>query len=323
MRPRALVCVLFACVAWTRAVAQPSVAWSSNKKPGPIVVAPGQILTLYVAGIKASFASPVVAASLPLPVSLSGISVTIRSPSQSYEAPMFSVATMDPCASTQTGGAGCPVTAITIQAPYEISSPNGTTVFPPLDLSIAEDGVSGPSYPLNAQADNIHILTTCDAVVSLSASPSGGCTPLVVHARGALVTPNSPLEPGETVSIYATGLGSTYPIIASGAPSPTPPAPASAIAGGVYGINLGPSPSFQRCESCFPPPNIGDASFVGLAPGYVGLYQINFPIPPVPLGTSYCGVVAGLAVLSNFTITINGFDSFDGAGLCVDTGSHS
>jgi uncharacterized protein (TIGR03437 family) len=323
MRRWASVCLVLASLTGTEAGAQPSVSWSGYTRPGPITVAPGQILTLFVAGIKASFTSPVVAASLPLPVSLSGISVTIRSPSQSYEAPIFSIAPMDPCTSGQTGGPGCPVTAITIQVPFEISSPNGTTVFPPLTLSIAEDGVSGPSYPLNAQADNIHILTTCDVVVSLSASPSGGCRPLVVHSNGALVTGNSNAEPGEIVSIYATGLGSTYPIVASGAPSPAPPAVAGGMGSlnGVYGVNLGPAPSFTRCQSCFPPSYTGP-DFVGLAPGYVGLYQINFQIPPAPLEKILCGTDFQV-VLSNFTITISGFDSFDGAGLCVDTSSHS
>ena len=323
VRPRVLICVVLACLAWARGGAQPSVAWSGYTRPGPIPVAPGQILTLFVTGIKASLSAPVVAASLPLPLSLAGISVTIRSPSQSYEAPLFSVAPMDPCTPAETGGAGCPVTAITIQVPYEISPPGGT-VLPPLALSIAENGVSGPSYPLNGQADNIHILTTCDVAVNLSASPSGGCAPLVVHASGALVTPNSRPEPGETVLIYATGLGSVYPLVASGDPSPAPAAAAPLIqASAGYANNLGPSPTFERCDSCFPPGAIGDASFIGLTPGYVGLYQINLPIPKPPLGTPLCGVLFGYLIRSNFTVTLTGWVSFDGVGLCVDTSSHN
>jgi hypothetical protein len=140
------------------------------------------------------------------------------------------------------------------------SRQTGGTVLPPLALSIAENGVGGPSYPLNGQADHIHILTTCDVAVNLSASPSGGCAPLVVHASGALVTPNSPPEPGETVSIYATGLGSSYPIVPSGAPSPSPAAAAPFVqASAGYANHLGPSPTFQRCLSCFLPGDTGDA----------------------------------------------------------------
>jgi hypothetical protein len=124
VRPRAVVWGWMVGLTGASAVAQPTVAWPGYTRPGPIPVAPGQILTFFVTGIQASLSAPVVAASLPLPLSLAGISVTIRSPSQSYEAPLFSVAPMDPCTPAETGGPGCPVTAITIQAPYEIS-PNG------------------------------------------------------------------------------------------------------------------------------------------------------------------------------------------------------
>jgi uncharacterized protein (TIGR03437 family) len=63
--------------------------------------------------------------------------------------------------------------------------------------------------------------------------------------------------------------------------------------------------------------------FAGLAPGYPGLYLINFVVPPEPLnGTPRCAetFVPGANVpQSNLTVSIGGGFSFDGAGICVAT----
>jgi uncharacterized protein (TIGR03437 family) len=53
--------------------------------------------------------------------------------------------------------------------------------------------------------------------------------------------------------------------------------------------------------------------YSGLVPGYVGLYQINFIVPPPPAGTQSCSGT----VQSNLTVSVGGLASFDGAGICV------
>ena len=60
----------------------------------------------------------------------------------------------------------------------------------------------------------------------------------------------------------------------------------------------------------------------GLVPGYVGLYQVNFIVPPVPPGTPPCVDIRfsspGNVVETNLTVTIAGKESFDAAGICVE-----
>jgi uncharacterized protein (TIGR03437 family) len=53
--------------------------------------------------------------------------------------------------------------------------------------------------------------------------------------------------------------------------------------------------------------------YSGLAPGYVGLYQINIVVPPPPPDTPACSST----VQSNLTVSVGGTASFDGAGICV------
>jgi hypothetical protein len=51
--------------------------------------------------------------------------------------------------------------------------------------------------------------------------------------------------------------------------------------------------------------------------GYTGsgTYQINFAVPPGPLGVPACD---GVKIKSNLTVTISGPNSYDAAQLCVE-----
>jgi uncharacterized protein (TIGR03437 family) len=121
----------------------------------------------------------------------------------------------------------------------------------------------------------LRVITTngfSEATVNVAPAAPGvffadGQTPAVTHADGKLVTAASPALPGETVSVYMTGLGTVTGEIAAGAPAPSSPllpvrAPVTATLGG---ISMQPS-------------------FAGLAPGFAGLYQVNIRIPQLSTG---------------------------------------
>lgn len=100
----------------------------------------------------------------------------------------------------------------------------------------------------------------------------GVATATIVRAdNGQLVTPTNPIHPKDTIVIYLTGMGGTFPAIDAGLASPYSPLASATI---VPKVTLGGA-ALQ-------------VQYAGLTPGTVGLYQINAYVPPsgVPQGLS-------------------------------------
>ena len=102
------------------------------------------------------------------------------------------------------------------------------------------------------------------------AGPETNIPTIVRDANNVLVTSSNPVHRGDTLVIYATGLGQTAPAVSAGLPAPA-----------------------DTLATVLTPPEVtlGGVSlpvlFAGLTPGQVGLYQINVSVPRnVPTGLS-------------------------------------
>jgi len=287
--------------------------------PTSLQVAPGQVLTIYAAGVGSSLTQPVLAGPGNLPTSLAGIGVTIRQGTDTL-APILKVSPVSTCA-------GCGViTAITIQIPFSLMtfycSPALAcpAILVETDLFVTENGVSGTLSTINPLPDQVHILTACDPVLpgGNGILPIGGlpCQPQVTHANGVLVSNTNPATVGEELVGYAVGLGATNPVVPAGqaATKPTPT---------VQTFNL----DFNFHENALPAKPFATPTaplvplFTGLTPGYPGLYQINFVVPPLqsalPCAAGVPPPPAVSAVNTNLTVSVGGATSFDGAAICV------
>ena len=119
--------------------------------------------------------------------------------------------------------------------------------------------------------------------VNLAVSPSaprlftktmdGKGDPILVHgADWSMVTAASPAQAGEFLILFLTGLGAVSPAIPAGTPGGDNAAngPLNQVAAGAVTVTFG-----------------GKAAtvvFAGLAPGFAGLYQINFQVPEAATG---------------------------------------
>jgi uncharacterized protein (TIGR03437 family) len=93
--------------------------------------------------------------------------------------------------------------------------------------------------------------------------PSGSSVSygVILKPDGSIAGPSNPVTRGSTVVMFATGLGPTSPALATGQPGPVPAANTSYLP--VVEINGIGAPVL----------------FSGVAPGFIGLNQVNFKIP--------------------------------------------
>jgi uncharacterized protein (TIGR03437 family) len=90
-------------------------------------------------------------------------------------------------------------------------------------------------------------------------------TILATHLDGSLITTDKPAAPGEVIIMFATGLGTTRPRL-----------PAGQIPTGIAWLeNLSDFRVLVNGEAA----ESTNILYAGAAPGFAGLYQINFRIP--------------------------------------------
>lgn len=307
-------------------------AWGQNQVVGPIqTVSPGDILTLTTTAIDVPDA---VATQIPLPTSLSGVSVQVRVvgalKTTGYPAvlPVLRVRTLKaiemhdgaPCPSASTpANIFCSSTDVTVEIPTEgvcaprINGPPETCSTPPFNdlpplliLNVTANGVTGPDYPLQ-------VLSSWPYEISYCPPGGGNCSAAITHADGSLVSQgdSNPAHVGETITVYAAGLGLDSKL--NSPPTGTAPTvPLRMFGGGVtslaamvftynYPLPGGAAPTVWANSQ-----SVVNPVWAGLIPGYVGPYQVNITVPPAP-SQSYpaCGVGgnAGISFLPTSSIT--------------------
>jgi len=162
-----------------------------------------------------------------------------------------------------------------------------------LNAQVPSELIPGRTYPIIASANGA--ITLPDQLDIVGVQPGMAAfsdnTLIVQHgADYALVTPANPAKRGEFLVMYLVGLGATNPPVASGAQSPsTLPlgTPTTAVAVTIDGAPITPA-------------------FIGLTPGGVGLFQINFQVPSTARLNAPLDVVVkqGSATAKTTTLTV-------------------
>lgn len=207
-------------------------------------LAPGMIFSLFGNNLAEGQNQ---AQQIPLPRQLGNLRVTMGG----FEVPLYYA----------DGG------QVNAQVPFELAG--ATTA----SLVVSGRGAAGAPGTVTLVAAQPGIFTL---------SQSGVGQGIVTNAVGRIADSSNPVRAGDTVVIYATGLGLTAPAVASGAPSPTEP-----LARVVTPVTVTIGGREARVD------------FAGLTPSLVGLYQVNARLPE--------GLTPSAAVL--VVITQNGVAS--------------
>jgi uncharacterized protein (TIGR03437 family) len=153
---------------------------------------------------------------------------------------------------------------LAFQMPYE--TPVGTAL-----VQVQRDGVSSNTV-------SVQVLDRAPRLLLIGVGSYGA----ILNTDGSIPMPTGsfpgvnthPARVGDTLTLYAIGLGATSPAVATGQPAPGAEplarltnSPVVNIGGGIGGTQVTPI-------------------FAGLSPTYAGLYQVNVTIPSnVPHGT--------------------------------------
>jgi uncharacterized protein (TIGR03437 family) len=279
--------------------------------PGfPLPVVPGQVVTLFFYGV-APFADGQLrsdqATNVPLPTTLDGLSVHIAQQPLSF--PIFAVRQQNECDQDQAGNLACLLTSIRVQVPIELLA---TT-----EIILNVDGQPSRGFAVQPIADNSHVLTSCD--VSWDTHYTTPCSRLLFHSDGSAVSQSDPARRGETIIVYAFGLGQTSPRVPNGEA-----APSGAIFKDIAGhprvrarflsflsTTLTAFPRAFSQEDADDPGS--PIAFAGLTPGQVGLYQLNIPIPQTLQPQTPCNK----DVLGNTSLHITTSQGTESIPFCV------
>jgi uncharacterized protein (TIGR03437 family) len=160
-------------------------------------------------------------------------------------------------------------------APIYYVSPTQINFEIPIDASTGDGTVQVVRNSQNGNLGYVNINTRVPRFIVY-----GGGYGIITKSDGFTLTgtpATQPVKAGDTIVIYALGLGPTSPVVPSGTASPTSPL---ATVPGTTQVCFGVESPFHQAPCA-------TASFSGLSPNFVGLYQVNVTIPTgIPSGNS-------------------------------------
>lgn len=156
-------------------------------------------------------------------------------------------------------GTGCRVMFDGIPANIYYASPTQINFLVPSNLIATRYEVLVTMNALNGPAVRMQLAETAPGLFQLDPEFTVATRP-----DGSVVTPDNPARPGDVIVLYATGLGRTSPRAEAGQIATT----AARVTSPGFRLLLdGSDVDRER------------AFYVGLTPGFAGLYQINLRLP--------------------------------------------
>jgi uncharacterized protein (TIGR03437 family) len=202
----------------------------------------------------------------------------------------FGTATSSPAGTPnlQTNAGGITVTVNGLAAPLYYVSPGQINFQVPWETAV---GTASVAVTYNGGASNSVSVPVVAAGPGLfnsaGASIVQNYTIVQNQPNYSLNTPTNPAAGGSTIIAYLTGSGPVSPTVADGAPAPSNPLATSTSS---WSATIGSA--------------TGQVSFLGLAPGFVGLVQANIVVPlglapgTYPLTVSIGGQASNSATIS-------------------------
>jgi uncharacterized protein (TIGR03437 family) len=178
---------------------------------------------------------------------------------------------------------GATPTQVNVQLPFDISTG-------PTTLTVALGGITSAPF-------NVTISAVAPTLPTVASSTAG----LFYNTKGTLISSTVLANPGDTLTLYATGLGATNPALVAGV-APT----------GLTPTVVTPTLSVGGANAT--------VSFAG-ASGNPGLYQINFIVPATVQGTVPVILSISGQTANTVTLTLAGISAIVNGGSFINSGT--
>ena len=319
---RAISAIFFLALGIANGQATNAVVAGGGFSPPPFLsTVPGELFTLFVAGLDPELSRPFFTQSPPLPFEINGLSAVISHADTFLGEPLprrdYAVAIH----SIRPAGA---LTAITFQVPPEIETrqlPSGNPAYLRGPINGAIRILHGDDVVANSDlmiwSSRIRVITSCDFSYQTNQNHDAPeavsyCPPMIFRQDGSSDSGNH-VSQKEKVKILVTG--GTPRFFKSGWPNPDPPIGSGSTYLRDIGINLGPHQPWRNKTTSGPQPPMLFAPGSHL-PGEYGISVIEIEMPELRPGEPECP--GNLAFYrSNVTITIGSTTSYDYVQFCV------
>jgi uncharacterized protein (TIGR03437 family) len=190
-----------------------------------------------------------------------------------------------------------------LQAPIYYIGPSQVNFQIPSNSPLGTDRIAVRTGDTGELVAGGSLLVSGAAPGIFTANQTGSGQAAVVNQDGTINSSTNPAPAGSTVQIYGTGQGQVSPAVADGTAAPGSPPLSSTVAvptsNGTTCLNNQPSMCVAIGSS------FGDVKYSGLAPGFIGLWQINVVIPTgTPAGTVPMRVVISGTPSNSVTIAV-------------------
>jgi uncharacterized protein (TIGR03437 family) len=150
-------------------------------------------------------------------------------------------------------------------APVQLASSGQINCIVPYEISDPFAVVTVTYNGTTSNAVTLYTDTSAPGVFTLDESGTGDAA--LLHADFSVVSAASPAQVGETLQLFLTGLGTVSPAAQDG------------VADAVQATTDDTIDVFSDGPQALMPATV---TFSGLAPGFAGLYQVNFVVPNTP-----------------------------------------
>ena len=165
-----------------------------------------------------------------------------------------------------------------LQAPIYYAGPTQFNFQVPSNAPLGTDRIAVRTADTGELVAGGSLLISAAAPGIFTTNQSGTGQAAVVNQDNTINSSSNPAPVGSTVVLYGTGQGQVSPSVPDGTAAPGPPGLAQTVAvptsNGTTCLNTQPSMCVAIGSAGF-----GNVVYSGLAPGYIGLWQINVTIP--------------------------------------------